>query len=153
MKVEFINPFLEATINVIKTMAFTEVRPGKPFLKKGQGAFGDVTGIIGITGATQGSLSVTFTAPCIEQILTNMLGEPIKGITDEVKDAVGELTNMISGDARRALAAQGLQLDAAIPTIVAGPNHTVTHVVNAPTLAIPFETDAGSFTVEVALQD
>ena len=30
MNVEFINPFLKATANVLKTMAFTESTPGKP---------------------------------------------------------------------------------------------------------------------------
>lgn len=153
MKVELINPFLEATVNVLKTMAFTEAKPGKPFLKSNQEAMGDVTGIIGITGDSQGSLSVTFTQPCIEHILTNMFGEPISGITDEVKDAVGEITNMISGDARRNLAESGIVLEAAIPTVIAGKNHSVSHQVKTPTLALSFSTEAGDFTIEVALQD
>lgn len=153
MNVEYINPFLEATMNVLKTMAFIESKTGKPSLKKGKEAYGDVSGIIGLTGATEGSLSVTFTQPCIEQILTSMFGEPVNGITDEVKDAVGEITNMISGDARRVLSEKGISLNAAIPTIVAGPNHSITHLAKGPTIVIPFSTEAGSFTVEVSLND
>ena len=57
MKVEYINPFLNATTNVLKTMAFTEAKPGKPYRKDDEAATGDITGIIGITGATEGSLS------------------------------------------------------------------------------------------------
>jgi len=34
MDAKIINPFLEAAVNVIKTMAMVEVVPGKPFLKK-----------------------------------------------------------------------------------------------------------------------
>ena len=33
MDVTFINPFLEAVVNVLQTMAFTETQVGKPFLK------------------------------------------------------------------------------------------------------------------------
>jgi len=34
MDVRFINPFLNGTVQVLKTMAFVEPRAGKPFLKK-----------------------------------------------------------------------------------------------------------------------
>ena len=33
MDVTLINPFINATINVLETMAFMTVTPGKPFLK------------------------------------------------------------------------------------------------------------------------
>ena len=44
MEIRYINPFLEGTIEVIKTMAFIEPRPGKPYLKTGNNAQGDITG-------------------------------------------------------------------------------------------------------------
>jgi chemotaxis protein CheX len=149
MKVEYINPFLDATIKVLKTMAFTEATAGKPYVKKGEEAKGDVTGIIGITGDVGGSLSITFTGDCICNIVSNMFGETIKEVNDEVKDAVGELTNMISGDARRVLDDIGLKLVAAIPSVISGKNHSIKHMVKGPVIAIPFSTNAGPFTVEV----
>jgi chemotaxis protein CheX len=81
------------------------------------------------------------------------LGTEFTQLNDEVRDAVGELTNMICGDARRRLAEEGLTLQAGIPTIVAGKGHSVTHVANGPRLAVPFETGNGSFMVEVAFQN
>lgn len=149
MDVKYINPFLNATINVIKTMAFVDARPSKPYIKKGDTAVGDVSGIIGITGDNEGTLSISFSQACIEAILTNMLGETISGINEEVRDAVGEITNMISGDARRVLDEMGLKLSAAIPTVISGKDHTITHISTGPTIAIPFATDHGPFTVEV----
>ena len=50
MKAEFINPFLDATVSVLKTMASLEATPGKPFIKKDSASSGDVSGIVGITG-------------------------------------------------------------------------------------------------------
>jgi chemotaxis protein CheX len=150
MDVEFINPFLGATIRVLKTMASTEARPGKPYVKKGENASGDVSGIIGITGDTKGSLSITFSADCIKAVVKNMLGEECQEINDEIKDAVGEITNMISGDARRELSQKGRDLNAAIPTVVSGPSHSIRHISSGPCIAIPFETHAGPFVVEVS---
>ncbi|MEW6267337.1 MAG: chemotaxis protein CheX [Thermodesulfobacteriota bacterium] len=153
MDVKYINPFLNATLNVIKTMAFVDVKPGKPYLKKDHLAKGDVTGIIGLTGETSGSLSVTFNFELIKQIMKNMLGEEITEVTNDVRDAVGELTNMISGDARRMLQQEGLHLSAAIPTIVAGQNHTIKHVISGPIIVIPFSSDGGGLaSVEVSLK-
>jgi chemotaxis protein CheX len=34
MDVKFINPFLEGTVNVLKTMAMVDPQPGKPYVKK-----------------------------------------------------------------------------------------------------------------------
>jgi chemotaxis protein CheX len=154
MDVKYINPFLSGTINVLKTMAFVEVRPGKPFLKKDHVAHGDVTGIIGLTGSATGSLSVTFNFELIQMIMRNMLGEEVTDVTNDVRDAVGELTNMISGDARRLLQQEGLTLIAAIPTIVAGRNHTIKHVIQGPIIIIPFESDeGGKASVEVSLKN
>ncbi len=149
MDVKYINPFLSATINVIKTMAFVEAKPGKPYLKENSTASGDVSGIIGLTGDNEGTLSITFSQSCIEAILTNMLGEKVSGINDEVRDAVGEITNMISGDARRVLDDEGLKLSAAIPTVISGAHHVISHISSGPTIAIPFDTEHGPFTVEV----
>ncbi len=153
MDVKIINPFLEAAINVLKTMAMMDPKPGKPFVKKDLLAIGDVSGIIGITGDAQGSMSISFTEPCISAIVTNLFGMPVNEIDDDVRDAVGELTNMICGDARRRLEAQNITLQAGTPIVVAGKNHSITHVNNGPCLAIPFTTSAGDFVVEVAFNN
>lgn len=150
MDVKLINPFLSAAMHVLKTMAGAEVSPGKPFLKKDTQATGDVSAIIGITGVASGSMALVFTEKCILGIVSNLLGEKFAEMNAEVGDAVGELTNMICGDARRRLAEQGFSLQAGIPTIVAGKNHHIMHVADGPRLAVPFETAHGDFMVEIA---
>jgi len=97
MNVKFINPFLEGTTSVLNTMAFIAPRAGKPYLKKDSMAVGDISGIIGLTGAARGSLALSFSKGCILKIVSNMLGEEINEINGDIKDAVGELTNMVSG--------------------------------------------------------
>jgi len=152
LKAEFINPFLEATISVLKTMASVEPTPEKPFIKKGIASTGDISGIVGITGEAEGSLCITFTKECILFIIGNMLGEAQKEINDEVKDAVGEVANMISGDSRRRLREIGHTFQGAIPAVVSGPGHEIKHITQGPILSIPFTTPAGNFTVEVCFR-
>ncbi|MGO8944329.1 MAG: chemotaxis protein CheX [Syntrophobacteraceae bacterium] len=150
MDAKIINPFLAAAIHVLKTMAQVDAKPGKPFLKTDDLAIGDVSAIIGVTGAAQGSMALIFTEQCINHVASNLLGASFTQVNHEVRDAVGELTNMICGDARRRLAEDGFALQAGIPTIVSGKGHSVAHIANGPRLVVPFETSQGSFMVEVA---
>ena len=153
MDVRFINPFLEGTVSVIKTMAFLDPVPGKPYLKKDNLGKGDISGIIGLTGKVKGSLALSFSEPCILKIVSNMLGEEITSINAEIKDAVGEITNMVSGAARKKLEAMGFSITSAIPTVVAGKDHSVVHVLGGASIIIPFEiSDCGSFVVDVCLK-
>ncbi len=151
MDVQFINPFLEGTINVIRTMAFIEPRAGKPFLKNGDYAKGDISGIIGIAGSVRGSFALSFSEGCIVKLVSNMLGEEISIINDDIKDAVGEITNMVSGAARQKLDQMGISLTAALPTVVTGKGHSIVHLLGGPSLVIPFETDYGPFFADVCM--
>jgi chemotaxis protein CheX len=151
--IKIVNPFLAAAIHVLKTMAQVDAKPGKPFFKKDDLAIGDVSAIIGITGAAQGSMALIFTEQCIKDIASNLLGVPFTELNHEVRDAVGELTNMICGDARRRLSEEGLHLQSGIPTVVAGVNHSIMHIADGPRLAVPFETTHGTFMVEVAFNN
>jgi chemotaxis protein CheX len=153
MDVKIINPFLIAAVNVMKTMANVEPIPGKPFLKNESTALGDVSAIIGITGVAQGSMALTFTESCIIGLASALMGMTFTVLDDEVKDSVGELTNMICGDARRRLSEKGITLQAGIPTVVAGKSHSITHIASGPRLAVPFQTQWGSFIVEVAFNE
>ena len=152
MDVKFINPFLHGTIEVLTKMAFVEPRPGKVYLKKNSLAYGDVSGIIGITGDMIGSLAISFNESCICNLISRMLGESYTEVNKEIFDGVGELTNMISGVARTHLEKDGMEVYAAIPSVVYGKNHTINHILKAPSIVIPFETDEGAFVVDVCIK-
>ncbi len=152
MDVKFINPFIHGTIEVMEKMAFTRPVPGKPYAKVTDKACGDISGIIGMTGDATGSLAISFSEDCILGIITKMLGETYKEMNREVFDAVGELTNMISGSSRKLMEKDNLKVFAAIPTIVFGRSHTIYHVIKGPSIVIPFKTEAGEFVIDVCLK-
>lgn len=152
MKAEFVNPFLKGTINVLKTMAFVDPKPGKPYIKKDRMSIGDISGIIGLTGSMQGAVVVSFSKECAIKVISSMMGEPYDDLNDEVRDAVGEVTNMISGDARRSLAELGSNFEAGIPTVIVGKGHEITSMGKGPCLAIPFKIDGEDMNVEVSFE-
>jgi len=154
MNVEFVNPFVVSTINVMKTMAKTDAKPGNPFLKSDKSAKGDVTGIIGLRGVqAKGSLAITFTEPAILRIYSQMLGENAEEISDDLVDCVGEITNMICGGAKAILSEKGYKFEMAIPSMISGKNHTVSHKTNGKIVCVPFDTSDGSFFLEVCFEE
>ncbi|OBQ54838.1 chemotaxis protein CheX [Halodesulfovibrio spirochaetisodalis] len=146
--VTFAKPFISATSSVLSTMAGITPVPGTPFVKKDDIACGDVSAIIGLTGEKHGSISVTFTKKCAVALVRAMLGDDIQDIIADTKDAVGEICNMISGQARAGLSEMGFKFDGSTPSIIMGDAHTVTHVTASPVIAVPFTTDHGEFTIE-----
>ncbi|WP_243358156.1 chemotaxis protein CheX [Fundidesulfovibrio terrae] len=149
---EIAKPFVQATKHVLSTMAMIDPTPGKPYVKKNDAAAGDVSAVVGLTGDKRGSISLSFSKKCAVAIVKNMLGDDIQDIVQDAKDAVGEITNMISGQARAGLAQMGLTMQASTPTVIFGDNHTISHVSSGPVVAIPFTSEHGDFTVEFCFQ-
>lgn len=152
MDVELAKPFIKAAVDVLSTMAFIHPQVGKPFVKKNNTAIGDVTGLVGFTGEQNGSVSLSFSKACAVAIVKNMLGDEVEDIISDVKDAVGEMTNMISGQARAGLAEKGFVFQGSTPTVVMGDNHTIAHLAKSPIMAIPFSTEHGNFTIEFCFE-
>lgn len=154
MKVEFINPFLSSLINVLATMAQTELTPGKPKIKKGEVAQGDVSGLIGMVGPqTKGSFSITFDEQLALTIMERMLGERPDAINEEVTDMVGEITNMVTGGAKNLLGEKGYDFDMATPIVVSGPGHTITHKCEGAKIIMPFTSADGNANIEVSFDN
>ncbi|NRA59352.1 MAG: chemotaxis protein CheX [Psychrobium sp.] len=150
MNVDFINPFLESLLNVLSTMASTNLTAGKPALKKGVVAHGDVSGLIGMVGpSTKGSLSISFDESLALQIMQRMLGENPGVINEEVTDMVGEITNMVTGGAKNLLGSKGYEFDMATPIVVSGKNHTISHKTDGTKIMIPFTSPDGNAMIEI----
>ncbi|WP_409424528.1 chemotaxis protein CheX [Pseudoalteromonas sp. RW-H-Ap-1] len=151
MNVEFINPFLSSLINVLSTMAQTQLKPGKPRIKTDEIACGDVSGLIGMVGPqTRGSFSITFDESLALTIMERMLGERPDDVNEEVTDMVGEITNMVTGGAKNLLGEKGFDFDMATPIVVSGKNHTITHKSDGKKILMPFTSDAGNANIEVS---
>lgn len=141
-------PFIKATKEILMAMANFEVTAGAPYVKTDRLARGDVSAVIGITGEKNGTFSISFDRATAIHLVQRMLGDAIEDILSDVQDAVGEISNMISGQARVGLAEMGIKLQGSTPSVVMGDNHTIAHMTSSLVMAIPFTCEAGAFTLE-----
>ena len=150
MNVQYINALLESTLNVLATMAMVEATPGKPSLKSDDIPLGDVTGMIDLSGEqAKGSLAISFSAPAILDITEKMLGEHIEAIDATVVDVVGEITNMITGNAKRLFSEQGLDFDLTLPSTLIGHDQPLKHSVSGDPILLPLTTPSGEIYLEL----
>ncbi len=151
LDVDFINPFIFATVKVLKVQAMTDAKPGAPTLRKSEEPlYGDVTGIIGLTSESfSGQIMIQFPSQTYLNIMSKMLGEPFTELTQDIIDGAGELTNMIFGQAKVNLNEKGYGIKTAIPSVVSGKNHNIKSSVETTNVFIPFSSDSGPMAIEV----
>ncbi len=153
--INFIKPFIEATIETLKVQCSTEVKVGKPFKRGPESKLEavDIAGIIGVTSSSfSGSISLCFPSKSFLKIMGGMLGEEFAEIDKDLEDGAGELLNIIFGFAKRMLNDQGYDIEKAIPSIVTGSDISVQHLSEEATAVCPFNlTDDLSSYLEIAM--
>jgi len=153
MDVKYINPFIAAAKNVFKTMLGMDLMLGKPYLKDVRATSGDVTGIMGLVGDQKGTLCISFRDKGALFVFKTLIGDECDSVTPDVVDAVGELTNIISGSARGEFEKAGINLKAAIPMVVVGKNVEMNFITRIPIISLPFNFSVNNGENEVMFLD
>ena len=149
---DLLPPFVQATENVIQTMAMTELTAGEATEKETDRTFGCATGLIGLASdQLEGTMLLSFEEECILAIVQNMVGESHSDVNDDVVDAVGELTNMICGAAKRLHSENGIAFNMASPVTIVGEGIRLSHQAKQAVDQVAFKTAAGSFVLEISL--
>jgi chemotaxis protein CheX len=150
MNVSYVNPFILSTVNTCKTMLKVDVRPGSPVLKKEPYPSHDISGVIGLSGEAQGAIALSFPKIVALKVVSAMLGGEVKIVGPEMTDGIGELVNIIAGNAKKDLTAYRLSIS--LPHVIIGKDHVIAPPSGAPTIIVPFASPLGEFSMEVSLK-
>jgi chemotaxis protein CheX len=153
MDVKIINPFIMATQSVFKTMLGLDINLSKPILKTERKSSGDITGIMGLVGDKQGTITISFWEKGAMFVFKTLVGEECSSITPDVVDSIGEITNIISGQARKEFEKAGINLKASIPMVVVGKGVEVSFITTIPIVQLPFSFAIGNGEQEVMYLD
>jgi chemotaxis protein CheX len=151
MKVEYINPFISATVSVFAKLLSCHLKRGEIYIKRSFQPEYQASGVIGLSGKATGTVALTLDRNVALQATDALLGERFEEINAEVADTVGELTNMIAGAAKAQL--EDLELNMGLPSVVLGKNHIIQFPSNAVPLCIPFDSPWGPLCLQVSLVD
>ncbi|RLB11623.1 MAG: hypothetical protein DRG39_03805 [Deltaproteobacteria bacterium] len=96
---------------------------------KNDGVTGDVTGIIGLSNEQiKGSMAISLPEDMGKIVVANMLAVEPDDISDEeLKDGLGEITNMVAGDFNNRM---GSIFKLSLPSVITGKRHVVSLTPN-----------------------
>jgi chemotaxis protein CheX len=149
---EFINAVASVTLRTFTTMISITPVKGNPSPQIYPTTLYDVTAIVGLAGSVTGTVSVQLKKAIAMKITSNMLQMPVNDLTDDVRDAIGELGNMIAGGLKTELEGKGISFDISIPTVVMGQGHQIGHMANSESLFYPFYVGQDPLVVSVSIK-
>jgi len=147
-----LGPFTSATTMTIREMAGIEVSVRCVYQKNKHKIFGDISAVIGLIARTEGAMVISFpdasALAFTRRILTGVNDDPTDDI---VRDCVGEVANVIAGQARGILANSPYAFAMSTPTVVSGAGHEIRHKPDMPCLVTAFRSELGDFALQLCL--
>ncbi len=151
MKAEFINPFVSAATEVLNAETHGSAkRNGKLRLDHGSKTSQDITAIVGLTGDVRGAILLGMSSEVASRLYAAMAGEHPGEFDEMTASALGELCNMITGQAATKLAEGGHETHLTPPSIVNGKGAQLS-TLSLPRLVIPITTAHGDLQIDIAL--
>ena len=151
MDVEHMRPFVVETVKTFELML--GVKPEEKDVERKERTDGtyDISAMIGITGSGTGGVVLSFPEEVACRVVSRMLGEELTEAGTDVTDGLGELVNIITGNAKRDLVRHGFQnLSLSLPNVVIGKHRTVWRSKDMPCLMTRFfSSELGPFCIEV----
>ncbi|MCL2744205.1 MAG: chemotaxis protein CheX [Planctomycetaceae bacterium] len=147
VRVEFINPFIVAVTKTLETMVGCKVTRETPQLKRNPTTLYPISGIIGMSGALVGTVVFTMSTELALRFASSLLQEEQTELNADVFDAIGELTNIIAGNAKAQLEEYNLKLS--LPNVINGVSTELRFPEHCQPITIPFTTDIGPLAVEI----
>jgi chemotaxis protein CheX len=143
MRVEYINPFVEAAFNVLKEVLQTDVKRGDLYLKSTTMQIQGVAALVGLAGDVEGRVLFDMTKNTALSIASGMNGEEMTVLDDMVKATITELANMITAQAVTKLHDLGFKFDLTPPALFTGDNMEITNNLEVEALIVPMEIGPG----------
>jgi chemotaxis protein CheX len=143
----------EATQEIFQSMLMTEVSPGKPLMERRHAFRDSVSGMVGLAGQCRGMLAIHMPNILAMNITGKFLFMDVEEVNEDVKDAIGELANMLAGSVKSMLTETGSGLKLAIPSAISGAEYEVECLAESDGVVLPFHMEEGEFLVECFLQN
>jgi len=152
----YVEPFVEVTVNTFKEFVGVEVSPRHPhFLDPEKGFEWDISAVIGLSGVVKGAVIVSMKADLAIRLTDLLTGTTNSEINADVIDAIGEINNIIAGNIKPKVP-NGDKIVISIPTIIKGKEHSIAWPSKATRiLCIPhkaFENDIFHLMVAIELE-
>ena len=152
MNVQFLNPFLEAAILVLESEIGVTVQRGQLKLDRSAATANEVTVLISMVGQVNGVVLFGLSEQTGINIVSKILDQPFDEFDSLAQSGIGELGNVITGQAGNRLADAGYDTNISPPTMVLGKG-TLISTLDFERLQVPLQTEVGEVQIHLALRE
>ena len=152
MKAEYLNPFFTATKDVFNLMLDLEVKKGNVTIVDDMVSSKDANVILGVTGDLQGSVLFAFPKEMALDMVKIMSGMKLDEIDNFVSSALGEIANIIGGNAVTNLVSQNYSCDIVPPQVIIGKYKSLS-VASEQAIKLSMITLIGEFDITIFLTE
>lgn len=139
---------------VFSTMLGVEVAPNTGAQLRVSCFTSNMSGIVGFAGTYSGNTMLHLSDSFALEIAATMLGfGPDEDVpVDDIRDAVGEITNMVTGSLKSYFSKGGLDIKLSIPTVIAGAEYRVSDTDGDVNIFVEFGCNQHKFLVNLNIK-
>lgn len=153
MNADFINPFLEGATLVYRDILHEDLIRGRSTVKQNPAPGHDVAIAIQIEGETRGDIVYSLNIDAVEKIVRKLIpGATDETIAEEFRDVMGEIANMITGNAVNIFLSKKKTIDISVPFVVDTRVRPL-ELSNRTTLSLRMYAKIGILEINIALEN
>jgi len=154
LNVEYINPFINVSVNLVQMVCNVKANRGQIFMKDSPFMAESVVIIIGIAGEFKGQVFFSMDEETACNIASSMMmGMEVKSLDEMAKSAIAELGNMIMGNVSTEFYNTGVKIDITPPTVLVG-NDMAFSTKGIKTICVPLILEnVGKIEVDIAITE
>ncbi len=152
MDVKFLNPFIQAAVEVLKTEVDSNAVRGEVTMHKSALTSDDITVLINLIGDVYGVVMYGMSTVTCLNLVSKIMGQEFTEFDTLAQSGVAELGNVISGQATIRFSESGYKSNISTPTVLNG-NGVEISTLDFPRVVVPLETQYGTVTVHLALRE
>lgn len=152
MNVQFLNPFVEAAFAVLEAEASLKAQRGQISLQRSAATSDDITVLISMVGQVQGVVLYSLSERTAIAIVSKIMDQPFEEFDELAQSGIGEIGNVITGQAGNRLSQVGYNVNISPPTMIMGKG-TLISTLDFERIKVPILTEFGAIQLDIALRE
>jgi chemotaxis protein CheX len=151
-RLELVGPFVEAAGRVLQQECGEAPGRGELHRVRSPQTSRDVSALIAMTGGVSGLVIYSMSVEMACALASRMIGEAVAELDAMAQSAIGELANMITGQAGIGLEKNGFPSDMSPPILLLGKGSSIA-TLNLTRLVVPLILSFGEVTIDIAIKE
>jgi CheY-specific phosphatase CheX len=111
-----------------------------------------ISTVVGFTGRLCGMLCLHFSSDMACRVASGLLGMPCDTLDENVRDAIGETSNMVAGGLKKEISSTDDMFKISIPTVISGVEYSMHAPANAHQVWMGIEAGGCRFKIQLVLE-